>query len=456
MLDLALAGFFALLLAMGLKRPFIWILCYLYVDILSPQIISYRILAALPVSQIAFLAAFGGWLLFDRKEGTRFTWRQGLMAALLAYCAYTTLTATFAAEAAEKWAWVWKAMVFAIFLPLTLRTRLRIEAVALVMVLTASALIIDGGIKTALGGSGYGTLRFFVENNTGLYEGSIISCIAIAIIPIILWFCKHGTIYPPDWRVWTFSAALIFACALIPVGTQARTGLICLGLVCALYLRTAKHRVLILIGMAAALALAMPFLPQSFTARMSTIENHQGDESAGTRLAVWKWTLGYVKDHPFGGGFEIYLGNKLRFETVDSQTAGSTTLVETKVVEDAGRAFHSSYFEMLGEQGIPGFAMWVLLQVSGLWQMELIRRRYKARTGPDEQWQGPLAIALQQAHLVYLAGSLFVGIAFQPFILMLIGLQCGLWSYLKRIEAPDMRVARRKPVAMRPMGTIAS
>jgi len=42
---------------------------------------------------------------------------------------------------------------------------------------------------------------------------------------------------------------------------------------------------------------------------------------------------------------------------------------------------------------------------------------------------------------VYLIGSLFVGIAFQPFILMLIGLQCGLWSYLKRMDAEQSKVA---------------
>jgi probable O-glycosylation ligase (exosortase A-associated) len=446
MLDLALAGFLAFFLLLGFKRPFLWVLCYLYVDILAPQIISLRVLALLPVSQIVFLAAFGGWILLDRKENSRFTWRQGLMIALLLYCGYTTLTATYAVEAAEKWSWVWKAMLFAIFLPLTLHTRLRIESVVLVMVLTASALIIDGGLKTVLGGGGYDSLRFFVENNTGLYEGSIISCVAIAIIPLTLWLAKHGTIFPPEWRVWTFAGALIFACALIPVGTQARTGLICLALLCALYLRTAKHRFLISMSMSAAMLLAVPFLPQSFTARMNTIENHKGDQSANTRLAVWGWTLGYVKDHPLGGGFEIYIGNTLRFETVNTQTAGSTTLVETTVVEDSGRAFHSSYFEMLGEQGIPGFLMWILLQGSGLWQMEMIRRRYRKRTEPDAQWQGPLAVALQQAHLVYLAGSLFVGIAFQPFILMLISLQCGFWSYLKRIEAPATGKAARTAV----------
>jgi hypothetical protein len=105
---------------------------------------------------------------------------------------------------------------------------------------------------------------------------------------------------------------------------------------------------------------------------------------------------------------------------------------------------------MLGEQGWPGLILWLWLQALGLWQMEKIRRRYKKRTGPTEQWQGPLANALQQAQLVYLAGGLFVGIAYQPFVFMLIGLQCALWSYLKRVEAPQRpQTAQRKVPTLR-------
>lgn len=448
MLNLALTGFFASLILLGFRRPFLWVLCYLYVDIVAPQIISWGFLTRLPTSLIAFAAAFLGWIVFDDKRDSRFTWRQGVLGALLLYCAMTTFTADYPVEALTKWGWVWKALVFAMFLPLTLRTRLRIEAVALAMVLSASALIIDGGVKTAMGGGGYGTLRIFVENNTGLYEGSILSCVAIAIIPLALWLARYGTIFPPDWRVWTFTAALIFACALIPIGTQARTGLVCLAILCGLYLRTAKHRILISAGMAAAVVIAVPFLPQSYLQRMNTIEDHKSDQSASTRLGVWKWTLGYAKDHPMGGGFEVYLSSKVAYDTVSTQSSGSNVSVtRTKVVEE-GRAFHSSYFEMLGEQGYPGLALWLLLQVSGLVQMELIRRRWKDRRDPDEAWAAPLAVALQLAQIVYLIGSLFVGIAFQPFILMLIGLQCGLWSYLKRISRPAP-AARPGPRPMR-------
>jgi O-antigen ligase len=450
-LDLAFGLFIAMLLAFGLKRPFIWVLAFLYVDILSPQKISWGLLSAIPLSLIVFLAAFGGWLIADDKRDSRFTFRQLLLVLLLGYCGLTTIGADFPEAAAEKWAWVWKALVFAAFLPLTLRTRLRIESAALFMVLTAGAIIISGALKTAASGGGYGELRLFVDNNTGLYEGSILSCVAVAIIPLIVWLMRHGAIFPPDWRVRLFGGALIFACLLIPIGTQARTGLICLALLCLLALRTVKRRFLYLTLIGAAGLISVPFLPQSFTDRMSTIGNHAADESASTRVAVWQWTWDYVQQHPLGGGFDAYRGNVLRYQTREAQTSGNTTTIRSQAVEDKARAYHSSYFEMLGEQGWPGLILWLWLQALGLWQMERLRRRWTGRSGPGEQWQAPLANALQMAQLVYLAGSLFVGIAYQPFILMLIGLQCGLWSYLRRVDAP----LSAEPVVRRPLQPLA-
>jgi probable O-glycosylation ligase (exosortase A-associated) len=453
-LDLFLFCFFAGLLGLSVRRPFIAVLAYLYVDIVAPQRISYFLLASIPISLITFVAAFGGWMLADDKRDARFSGRQTMLLILLCYAGVTTLMADFPVEAADKWAWVWKALLFAIFLPLTLRTRLRIEAVVLFMVLSAGSIIITGAIKTLATGGGYGSLRFFVSDNTGLYEGSIISCVAVAIIPLILWLGRFGTIYPRSAPVRLFCVALVFACLLIPVGTQARTGLLCIALLGGLLLRASRHRLLFLIGAVAVIGIAVPFLPDSYTKRMNTIENHGADQSASTRLAVWAWTIDYAKDHPFGGGFDSYRSNHVMIETTDAETSGASTDIETTVIADQSRAFHSAYFEMLGEQGWPGLILWLALQISGLWQMERIRNRWRRKAalpgaGPDQQWQAPLANALQQAQLVYLLGAAFVGIAYQPFILMLIGLQCGLHTYLKRVETPDRPV--RQAAAMKPL-----
>ncbi|MBK8629762.1 MAG: putative O-glycosylation ligase, exosortase A system-associated [Sphingomonadales bacterium] len=435
MRDLAFVGFLGLMFLFGFKRPFLFVLTYAYIDIVAPQRLTYLLLNSVPISLIAVALAVLGWLVADDKGDTRFAPRQALIFLLLLYCGITTTTADFEVNALEKWSWVWKSLAFAIFLPLTLRTRLRIEALALFMVLSAATIIIVGGIKTLASGGGYGVLNLMVTNNTGLYESSIISTVAIAIIPLILFLRKHGTIYPTDWRVSIFCYALIFASLLMPIGTEARTGLVCIAVLAVLMLRSAKRRFTYLFLALALGAIAIPFLPQSFTARMDTIKNHKADQSAGTRLAVWAWTWDYAKDHPFGGGFDAYRGNKLKIEKTSVEESGGTETVEKQVVQDQSRAYHSSYFEMLGEQGYPGLVLWLLIHGIGIVRMEFVRRAWRTRDPDDGQWIGALAEALQHGHIIYMVGAAFVGIAFQPFVYMLVGLQIGLDTYARRRDA---------------------
>lgn len=460
MRDLAFLGFLVALIGIGFRRPFVFVLTYVYVDTVGPQRLCYYLLNSIPLSVIAVSLAVLGWMIVDDKRNFTVTPRQWLMLGLLGWAFYTTFYADEQFYAWDKWSWVWKSVAFGVFLPFTLTTRLRMESVIAFIILGVSSIIIVGGIKTLATGGGYGSLNLMVDNNSGLYEGSTISCVAIALIPLILWIGRYGKIFPREWRVRLFCGALVFACLLIPVGTQARTGLLCIGLLALLLLRDAKRRMLYVSLMALAATVAIPLLPQAFTQRMSTIREHKADASAATRLAVWAWTWDYVQKHPLGGGFEMYRQNRLRFETVkradlDTPADGTasaaaqpsgTEEVQTQVLTDKGRAFHSSYFEMLGEQGFPGLFMFLLLHITGLIRMSAIRRRYRKSRDEDEDWVAPLATALQSAQLVYLLGAAFVGIAFLPFIFMVLGIQIGLDGYL----AARRREASWRPVVERP------
>lgn len=460
MLDLVFLAFIGYVLVLGLRRPFLWVLLYVYIDILAPQRIGYSAIASLPVSLIAFAAAFGGWVALDRKEGARFTLRQGLMAALLAYCFWTTGHADFPIEAATKWDWVWKALLFAIFLPLTLTTRARIEGLALVLLLSVATIVIGTGMKTVLGGGGYQNLKFFVNDNSGIYESSTLATVAIGLIPMLWWFVKHGTIFRPHWLVTGFAVALTFACLLVPIGTEARTGLLCIVALGGLVLRYTKQRFLFIAGAGVLGLTALPFLPQSYYERMATLAQPGGDESASTRVAVWKWTIDYVAKKPLGGGFDAFRSNKFNYVMPVKQVDRNTTTVTYQPVEDKGRAYHSSFFEMLGEQGWPGLILWVSLHLIGLWQMERIQRRWKHAEAEAERWIAPLAAALQMGALIYLVGATFQGIAYQPVMLMLVGLQIGLNTYCARIDSArgllERSALRKQAIAGKMGGAVAA
>ena len=442
MLDLVFLAFIFYILLLGIRRPFLWVMLYVYIDIIAPQRIGYTLITQLQVSLIAFAAAFGGWLLLEKKEGTTFSLRQGLILALLLYCWWTTGNADFPENAATKWDWVWKALLFALFLPFTITNRARIEALALILTLSVATIVIGTGMKTVLGGGGYGSLKFLVNDNSGIYESSTLATVAIALTPLIWWFTRHGTIFRPHWTVTVFAALLIFACLMVPIGTEARTGLICIAVLGVCMLRYVKRRALFVAAAGVLGLTALPFLPQSYYDRMATIAQPGGDESASTRVAVWKWTIDYASNNPFGGGFDAYRSNSFTYEMPVKEKDGNTTSIQYREVTDQARAYHSAIFELLGEQGYPGLAMWLLLQALGIWQMEQVRRRWKDRQDEAEAWISPMAGALQLASIVYVVGALFQGIAYQPVVFMVIGLQIGLHSYCKRIESARADLAR--------------
>ena len=83
--------------------------------------------------------------------------------------------------------------------------------------------------------------------------------------------------------------------------------------------------------------------------------------------------------------------------------------------------------------------------------MEIIRRRYRRAEG-DEAWIAPLATALQHFQLIYLVGALFVGIAYQPFVYLVLGTQIGFDSWLARRGTRKERKPQVR-AADRPFGT---
>ncbi|MGZ8287150.1 MAG: putative O-glycosylation ligase, exosortase A system-associated [Allosphingosinicella sp.] len=446
MRDYFFVAFLVGLLALGFRRPFLFVLVYAYIDTVAPQRLSYYLLNSLQLSLIVACLAFGGWLLFEKKTGLRVTVRQGLLALLLCYTFYTTSNADFPIAAAEKWDWASTALAFAIFLPMTLRSKLRIEALLLFLTLSAAAIIIVGGLKTVASGGGYGVLNLMVTNNSNLYESSTISTIAIALIPTILWLAKFGTVFPPDWRVKTFAAGLIFACLLMPIGTEARTGLVCIAVLGLLTLRNVQRRFLYLAGAGMLVVASVPFLPDSFTGRMSTIQGYESDSSAKVRLAVWGWTWAYAQENPQGGGFGAYLGNKIQVRTVTTTDQGGVQTIAARTDVDQGRAWHSAYFEMLGEQGFPGLILFLVIHISGLVRMEVLRRRYRRAEG-DKAWIAPLATALQNFQLIYLVGAIFVGIAYQPFVYLILATQIGFDAWVARHCGRKARPFLARPAA---------
>jgi hypothetical protein len=168
---------------------------------------------------------------------------------------------------------------------------------------------------------------------------------------------------------------------------------------------------------------------------MSTIETYNADSSAMGRIKVWQWTIDYVGKNPLGGGFDAYLHNRILGVTQDGETQ---YLPEGQV---GGKAFHSIYFEVLGEQGIVGFAMYFVMVALALLKLMQLKRIWK--NDPGLGWIAALANALMTSIVVFLAGGSFVGIAYQPYIFYLVTLTVAIDQYAARVVRDQRKVKGR-------------
>lgn len=454
MRDLFLIAFLFALIGIAFARPYLMTMAYIYVDLVQPQRITYYLLNAAPISLIMAVLAVLFFLLFDDKRNLRFGRVQAMMTIWLVWITFTTIAvAQLPEDAWIKWDTAWKAIGFGIFLPFVLRTRQRIEAALFFLVLCVGTITVTGGIKTLAGGGGYGNLALLVDNNTGLYEGSTIAMVAVSLIPLILYLYKHNTLFERTRLFQLATAGLIFSALLMPIGTEARTGLICIGVLGFMMFLKAKRKLLIGAGAVLAVGLAWPLLPSSFTGRMSTIKTHDEDTSASSRIAVWNWTLGFVQDNPLGGGFAAHRLNKIEV-VVKQREGGEQTMKEgTLVVEDKAKAFHSAYFETLGEHGYPGLLIYVSMLLAALAQLVGITRRFAKAEGED-MWIADLARALARTLIIFMVGSAFIGVAFQTTLYILLALVA---SVAQIVAVRDMAAKReeRTKLNLRATGAFA-
>jgi putative inorganic carbon (HCO3(-)) transporter len=410
--SLFLTGAYLSFFVFGASAPFVLTLGYVWVDGADPQFLSYGtgLLPKLPISLIIGAAAFGSYLMMDRRDGPRFNPATGLV---LLFALWVTITTFVIAEvpsaAFDKWNEAVKTLLFSAFLPYAIRSRVQIESFLQILLFSTAIFFMPVGIKTFLSGGGYGVTLSMVPFNSGLGEGATLATIALMMIPIALFLAQHSLLLAfTNWRKVGYVGLCIIA-VFASVGTYERTALVGFGVVGVMLVLKSRHKILVGASVGIA-ALGIIYLTSSgWNERIATVADYSSDGSALGRVLVWRWTLQYVAGHPLGGGFNVYLIDHIVFPDG---------------YEVWGKAFHSIYFEVLGEQGYVGFAIFAALLIYTFFSLRRIIRVTKAHA--EMLWARDLAGALQTALLTLMACGAFIGIAFQPFIYYVVAITVSL------------------------------
>jgi putative inorganic carbon (HCO3(-)) transporter len=175
----------------------------------------------------------------------------------------------------------------------------------------------------------------------------------------------------------------------------------------------------------------LSFVPAKWTQRMTTIEAYQADRSAEGRLNAWilAWRLALAR--PLLGWGPQAMEDKTLYDRYypDSPTNNDV---------------HSSYFQLLAENGFIAFAVFVFLLGWSL--IKLQRLGTSHRGGGENQWVAMYADMFQVAICGYAVSAAFLEMAFFDYIYYIIGATIVLSSLADNLVEP---VASQRPIGAR-------
>lgn len=404
-----------------LRAPFAFVLIYIWIEYFRPQEVAPAQFAWISISLTVGVFAAIGMIIAAQKNSFRpsveFFW-------LLTLALWITLTTTWAVVPAAwiKWDTAIKTVLFCALLSQLTWKAEQVEAILLAIIAGSAAQICSFGIKGLITGGGYQQELGVVGGNAGLAESSTLAVFSAAMVPFY-WFIANNSILLRKnivLRLAAISGTFLTVSAII--ATNARAGLVSLVICGGLVLARSKRGFLSVLIIIALLIAAIPFIATTdWFARMNTLSSVRADDSSMQRVAVWSWTMDYVKSHPWGGGFNVDQTN--RFTVEAENEAGEVTI--------SGKAFHSIYFEVLGEHGFLGFLLYFGLIGRVLFRLIKFQRSVK-RENRKNNWGREFAIASLFSWAGLLVGCAFIGIAFMPFIFFFLVISLAILTVAKR------------------------
>jgi putative inorganic carbon (hco3(-)) transporter len=424
--------YFSALIPLSLLGAHVAIMTYLFFSTLLPQNIIFN---SIPfgLTQPYAIIAICLWIVGLQKEHPP---KDGIFILFLIFftwCTLTNFTAVFPDAAWVKWNDFLKTVLAAVIVASVINSRERLHALAWVIVLGFGFHGFKGGVWTVLtGGSGtvLGPGSYFKGENE-------VARVFLVVVGLCYYLWRQNGTPIGRW----IAVAIGSASAVAVIGTGSRGGMVALLAMLAYFALRSPYRLRFLAASAVIATLAVAITPQQrvdlLTARQLSTLDYETDGSFNSRLDAWNYAIKVVSQRPItGGGFNIYFGN---------------------IVEGFGqRDSHSSYFEILAEQGFVGFFLWGLLSLwvfLRAWRIERIGSR-----DPSTFWARDLGFALQLCLIGHFVGGLVKNHGyFQPFYLyvaMVVQLT-ALVIAARQQTAPASRTEHRERGRRLPQATLS-
>jgi len=351
MRDIAFVLFMLLALLATVRRPFVGLLLWVLFSIMNPHEEIYH-LSTVPWNFILVIVTVGAWLLSSERKSPPRNITTVLIFALLAWTTFNTFFAFNPEYSWIFWNRAWKIVAMAILAGILTTNTMRFHALMWVVAIALGYHGVKGGLFTLASGGHY---HVFGPANSMIGDNNSLAGALVMVIPIMNYLRANSEMRAV--RIGA-SAAIILVLTSV-LGSYSRgafIGLAVLGF--AFWLRTKNKMMYPIIALIVLIPL-LHFMPESFYHRAASIQDYDADSSVTSRFDSWWVAYRYAMDHfPFGTGFYgmILPG------------------VWAPYIPGRSLAAHSIYFQTLGEQGVPGLVLYLLIIASSFLNLQAVRR----------------------------------------------------------------------------------
>lgn len=379
-----------------LKRPFWGILMLAWLGYMNPHRLCYGFMYSMPSVFIVTIVTLIGML--ASREAKRMIWSREivLLVILVIWMGLTTSQAFHTDQAIVEYEKVLKIQILTVMTLLMLTTRDKVNLFIWIIALSLGFYGVKGGIFTIIHGGVYhvwGPAGSFIAGNNELALALVMT------IPLMRYLQlqeKHRFI-----KLGLLVAMLLTA--ISAVGSQSRGALIALVITGAFFWLKSRNKLFIGIFIALTVIVAANLMPAAWYQRMDTIGTYDQDASAIGRLNAWSAYYHMANDRFMGGGFHAWGHDTFALYAPDPTNV---------------RDVHSIYFQMLGEHGYFGFALFLALLILTWLKCGTIIRA--AKRNPDFGWARDLAAMIQVSIPAYMSAGAFLGLAYFDYIYHLI------------------------------------
>jgi probable O-glycosylation ligase (exosortase A-associated) len=381
-----------------LRHAYIGVFLWTWLSVMNPHRLTWSFAYSAPFAAMAAGATLIALLL--TKDPVRLP-RSGTLYVLIAFVAWMCITTALAIFPADSWVWlvrVLKIMLMTVVAMAVLHEKQHIQIFVWINTLSLAFFGIKGGLYTIrTGGTG------MVWGPGGFIEGNNEIGLAILMTIPFLYYLRLTTDH--KWIRRGLVAAMLL-CAVAVLGTQSRGAFLAIAVMSVVLWWRSPKKLLFGTGAVIAGIAVLSVMPWSIEERVRSITEYETDGSAVGRLNAWETALNIANGRLTGAGFEMYNPIVWKIYAPDPHERRAT---DPSIV----RATHSIYFQVLGEHGWIGLALFLLLWLM-TWR-EATRLRRRARGDPQFEWVFHLAGMSQVSLVGFAVGGAFLSLAYVDF-----------------------------------------